>query len=178
MFGCQMCQGITFDMLNLSQGYKTVPQGQGCMAHFSNSTLQLTIDHEPVCVWCILFRINSCIINMHRAFYLNRTTICTSDLKSSCLRQIGRKSLISRSPNAAHLLSINCHLMKTLHDDSLEYVSGFCCRQRTKVYHTCLTLGVNLLKLSLITYTCERHLFNQCSHVRENLKKKWSYAWW
>ena len=140
------------------------------MAHFSNSTLQLTSNHEPVCVSWILFGINAYIANMHRAFYLNRTTICTSDLKSSCLRQIGRKSLISRSPSAAHLLSINCHSMKTLHDDSLEYVSGAHCRQRTKVYHTYLTLGVNLLKLNLITYTCERHLFNQCRH--ENHKKK------
>ena len=40
------------------------------ISHHSNSTLQLTSDHEPVCVWCILFGINSRITIIHHAFLL------------------------------------------------------------------------------------------------------------
>ena len=78
--------GYHADTLNLSQGHQGCPQGQGCLAislicmsHLyntclSNSALQLTSDHEPVCFRCILFGINSHITNSHPCMFFNRVT--------------------------------------------------------------------------------------------------------
>ena len=80
-FGAEMCLGTTEQLWILDPAHPCHIYISGlCQIHFvrvsrlipslSDSALQLTSDHEPLCVGCILFGINSRITNIHSAFVI------------------------------------------------------------------------------------------------------------